>query len=91
MIGRKHSKSVITRLEALESKKLGSLIFEVAMEGGETKRVTFKEFMSMREEPHTEENICYDGFPNWRIVEGANMKEVDELINYMCLGGDKIG
>lgn len=90
MIGRKYSKSLISRLEALEAQRPGSLIFEVKLKDGQAKRVTFKELLSMREEPHTEGNIYYDGFPDWRIVEGANMKEIDELLNYMCLGDEKV-
>ena len=91
MIGRKYSKSVISRLEALEAKKPGSLIFEVVKDG-ETKRVTFCELMDMREPPHMgEDGIYYDGFPaEWRIVSGANMEELDEFLNDMIGGVDRI-
>lgn len=90
MIGRKYSKSVISRLEALEAKKPGSLIFEVVKDG-ETKRVTFRELMEMRQPPLIgNDGIYYDGFPEgWRIVEGANMDELDEFINVMVGGVDK--
>lgn len=91
MIGRKYSKSVISRLEALEAKKPGSLIFEVVKDG-ETKRVTFCELMDMRELPYMgEDGIYYDGFPaEWRIVSGVNMEELDEFLNDMIGGVDRI-
>ena len=91
MIGRKYSKSVIKRLEELEAKKPGSLIFEVVKDG-QAKRVTFSELMEMREPPYMgDDGIYYDGFPaEWRIVSGANMEELDKFLNDMIGGVDKI-
>ena len=37
----------------------------------------------MREEPREENGICYTGFPEWRIVEGKNLKELDMLLSVM--------
>ncbi len=77
------TRSILTRLEALEAKSPGSLVFEISVEGGGTKRVNFQELMQMREEPHKENGICYTGFPEWRIVEGKNLKELDMLLSVM--------
>ena len=85
MIGRLHSKSLIKRLEELESRKPSSLIFEIETEDGKSQRVPFSELMSMREPPHTEDNIHYHGLPEFRIVEGGNLKELDELLS--CFPG----
>ena len=80
---RKCTRSILARLEALEEKSPGSLIFEVPSENGRTKRVNLQELMKMREEPHKENGICYTGFPEWRIVEGKNLKELDMLLSVM--------
>lgn len=80
---RKCTRSILARLEALEAKSPGSLVFEISSEDGGTKRVNFQEFMKMQEEPHEENGICYTGFPEWRIVEGKNLKELDMLLSVM--------
>ncbi len=80
---RKCTRSILARLEALEEKSPGSLIFEVPSENGRTKRVNLQELMKMREEPHKENGICYTGFPEWRIVGGNNLKELDTLLSMM--------
>ena len=85
MIGRLYSKSLIKRLEELEARKPSSLIFEIETEDGRSRRVSFSELMSMREPPHTESNIHYYGLPEFRIVEGGNLKELDELLS--CFPG----
>ena len=85
MIGRLHSKSLIKRLEELEARKLSSLVFEIETENGESRYVSFSELMSMREPPHTEDNIHYYGLPEFRIVKGGNLKELDELLS--CFPG----
>lgn len=87
MIGRKYSKSLISRLEALEAKAPGVLIFEVTLNNGSTKRVNFSELMSMKEKPYWKDGIYYTGLPEWRIVEGNNLKELDELLYMMFEGG----
>lgn len=81
MIGRKYSKSIISRLEALEARNPGSLIFEVMVDG-QSKRVMFPELMTMREPQYMgEDGVYYDGFPEWQIVSGANMKELDGFLD----------
>ncbi len=80
---RKCRRSILARLETLEAKSPGSLVFEVPSEVGGTKRVNFQELMRMKEEPHKENGICYTGFPEWRIVEGKNLKELDMLLSVM--------
>ena len=85
MLGRLNSKSLIKRLEELEARKPSSLIFEIELDGGESRCVSFSELMSMRESPHTEDNIHYYGLPEFRIVEGGNLKELDELLS--CFPG----
>ena len=80
---RKCRRSILARLETLEAKSPGSLVFEVPSEVGGTKRVNFQELMKMREEPHKENGICYTGFPEWRIVGGNNLKELDTLLSMM--------
>lgn len=80
---RKCTRSILARLEALEAKSPGSLVFEISSEDGGTKRVSFQELMKMREEPREENGICYTGFPEWRIVEGKNLKELDMLLSVM--------
>lgn len=85
---RKYRQSILSRLEALEAKSPGSLIFEVPSENGGTKRVNFQELMQMREEPYEENGICYTGFPEWRIVEGKNLKELDMLLS--ALPGNEV-
>lgn len=87
MIGRKNSKSLITRLEALEAKKPGAILFEVTLDDGSRKMVNFSEFMEMREEPCHKDGIYSTGFPEWRIVQGNNLKELDELL-YLMFGKD---
>ena len=87
MIGRKYSKSLISRLEALEAKAPGTLIFEVVLNDGNTKRIDFSELMAMKEEPCQKDGIYYTGFPEWRIVEGNNLNELDELFYAMFEGG----
>lgn len=85
---RKCTRSVLSRLENLEKKSPGSLIFEVPSENGGTKRVNFQEFMQMQEEPCKENGICYTGFPEWRSVEGKNLKELDMLLS--ALPGNEV-
>lgn len=80
---RKYRKSVLARLEALEAKRPGSLIFEVTSEDGNTRRVNFQELMEMQKEPVSENGICYTGLPEWRIVEGNNLTELDALLAVM--------
>ena len=88
MIGRLHSKSLIKRLEELEARKPSSLIFEIETESRESRYVSFSELMSMREPPHTVDNIHYHGLPEFRIVEGGNLKELDELLScFPSMGG----
>ena len=85
MIGRLYSKSLIKRLEELEARKPSSLIFEVETEDGRSRRVSFAELMSMREPSYTEDNIYYHGLPEFRITEGGNLKELNELLS--CFPG----
>lgn len=80
---RKHRQSVLTRLENLENKSPGSLVLEVSSEDGGTRRVNFQQLMEMRKEPYAENGICYTGFPEWRIVEGNSLKELDMLLSVM--------
>lgn len=80
---RKYTRSILARLEALEMKSPGSLIFEVSTEDGGARRVNFQELMEMQEEPYKENGICYTGLPEWRIVEGNNLKELDALLSVM--------
>lgn len=80
---RKCTRSILARLEALEAKSPGSLVFEIPAEDGGTKRVNFQQFMQMQEEPHKEKGIYYTGFPDWRIVEGNNLEELDMLLNLL--------
>lgn len=78
---RKYRQSILARLEALEQKSPGSLVFEVSLEDGGTKRVNLRQLMEMREEPHAENGICYTGFPEWRIVGGNSLTELDMLLS----------
>lgn len=71
----------------MEAKKPGALIFEVTLDDGSSKRVNFSELMALREAPCFEDDIHYTGFPEWRIVEGNNLKELDELLCTVW-GGD---
>ena len=80
---RKCTRSVLTRLEALEAKSPGALVFEVSSEDGGTRRVNLQQLMQMQEEPYEENGICYTGLPEWRIVGGNNLKELDMLLNVM--------
>lgn len=80
---RKCTRSILARLEVLEAKSPGSLVFEVSAEGGGTKLVSLQELMQMREEPCKENGICYTGFSEWRIVGGKNLKELDMLLSVM--------
>lgn len=88
MIGRKYSISLISRLEALESKKPGMLIFEVTLNDGSSKRVNFSELMAMKEDPCFKDGVYYTGLPEWRIVKGNDLKELDGLLCAM-FGEDK--
>lgn len=81
MIGRKYSKSLITRLENLEAKKPGNLLFEVTLDDGSTKRVNFNELVAMRRKPFFDGKFYSTCLPEWRIVEGSNLKELDELLD----------
>lgn len=81
MIGRLHSKSLIKRLEELEARQPSSLTFEIETEDGGSRCVSFSELMNMREPPHTEGSIYYHGLPEFRIVEGGSLKELDELLS----------
>lgn len=87
MIGRKNSKSLITRLEALEAKKPGAILFEVTLDDGSRKKVNFSEFVEMRKKPCHKDGIYSTGFPEWRIAQGSNLKELDELL-YLMFGKD---
>lgn len=78
---RKYRQSILARLEALEQKSPGSLVFEVSSEDGGTKRVNLRQLMEMREEPHAENGICYTGLPEWRIVGGNSLEELDMLLS----------
>lgn len=80
---RKCTQSILARLEALEAKSPGSLVFEVSSEDGGTRRVNLQQLMQMQEEPYEENGICYTGLPKWRIVGGSNLKELDMLLNVM--------
>ena len=80
MIGRKHSRSLISRLEALESKKPGALIFEVTLDDGSSKRVNFSELMAMKEGSCFEDGVYNTGFPEWRIVEGNDLRNCQKII-----------
>lgn len=88
MIGRKYSKSLISRLEALEAKKPGALIFDITLDDGSHTRVNYTGLMAMREAPYSEGDICYTGFPDWQIVGGNNLNELDGLLSAM-FGEDK--
>ena len=79
MFGRKSTHSILSRLEALEAQKPGSLVFAVTVDA-QTRRVNFDELMAMREPPKMENGIYYTGFPDWRIIEGGNMQELDALL-----------
>lgn len=90
MLGRKRSKSLIKRLEDLEARSPGQLIFEIEVDGQE-RHVNFKELMDMKKPSYTDRDGTYcTGFPEWRIVNGANLNELDELINNMSLGVDNV-
>lgn len=78
-------KSIISRLEALEAKRPGALIFEVMLDDGSGKRVNFAELMAMKEEPCFEEGVYCTGFPEWRIVKGNNLSQLDSLLD--SIGG----
>lgn len=78
-------KSIISRLEALEAKRPGTLIFEVTLDDGSSKRVNFSELMAMKEDPRFEDGVYYTGFPEWRIVEGNNLSQLDLLLG--SIGG----
>lgn len=79
MIGKKYSKSLISRLEALEKRNPGNLVFAIQTEDGE-KRVSFSELMAMKEEPGMENGVYCTGLPEFRIVGGGNLKQLDRLI-----------
>ena len=74
-------KSILARLEALEAKAPGTLILEITLDDGSTKEVNFSEFMAMRKEPCYEDGIYYPGVPQFRIVKGANLNELDKVID----------
>lgn len=61
---RKCTRSILARLEALEAKSPGSLVFEVPSEDGGTKRVSFQELMKMREEPVRKTGSVIQAFRN---------------------------
>ncbi len=89
MIGRKYSKSLISRLEALEAKNPGALVFEITLDDKSSKRVNFPELMAMREAPRSRDGLYYTGFPEWRIVGGNNLEELDKLL-YVMFGEDAV-
>lgn len=74
-------KSILARLEALETRRPGTLILEVTLDDGSIKEVNFSEFMAMRKEPCYEDGIYYPGVPQFRIVKGANLNELDKVID----------
>lgn len=74
-------KSILARLEALEAKAPGTLILEVTLDDGSVKEVNFSEFMDMRKEPYCREGIYHSGLPQFRIVKGANLNELDKVID----------
>lgn len=80
---RKCTRSVLAKLEALEAKSPEALVFEVSSEDGGTRRVNLQQLMQMQEEPCEENGICYTGLPEWRIVGGNNLRELDMLLNVM--------
>ncbi len=73
-------KSILARLEALEAKAPGTLILEITLDDGSAKEVNFSEFMAMKKEPCFKDGIYYPGVPEFRIVGGNNLNELDELI-----------
>lgn len=73
-------KSILARLEALEAKAPGTLILEIILGDGSTKEVNFSEFMAMRKEPYYEDGIYYPGVPQFRIVSGNNLNELDKVL-----------
>lgn len=73
-------KSILARLEALEAKAPGTLILEITLDDGSTKEINFSEFMAMKKEPCWKDGIYYPGVPEFRIVGGNNLSELDELI-----------
>lgn len=73
-------KSILARLEALEAKAPGTLILEIILDDGSTKEVNFSEFMAMRKEPYYEDGIYYPGVPQFRIVRGNNLNELDKVL-----------
>ncbi len=78
-------KSIISRLKALEAKRPGALIFEVTLDDGSSKRVNFSELMAMKEEPCFKDGVYYTGFPEWRIVKGNDLSQLDSLLD--SIGG----
>ena len=74
-------KSILARLEALEVKAPGTLILEVTLDDGSVKEVNFSEFMAMKKEPCCKDSIYYPGVPQFRIVKGANLNELDKVID----------
>jgi len=73
-------KSVMARLEALEKKRPSSPIFEITMDDGSVKEVDFASLMALKKEPYWENGIYYPGVPEFRIIRGGNLKEVDEIL-----------
>lgn len=73
-------KSILARLEALEAKRPGTLILEVTLDDGSTKEVDFSEFMAMRKEPYCKDGIYDPGVPQFRIVRGNNLNELDKVL-----------
>ena len=74
-------KSILARLEALEAKAPGTLILEITLDNGSVKEINFSEFMAMRKEPYYEDGIYYPGVPRFRIVKGANLNELDKVLD----------
>ena len=77
-------KEILKRLEELENKIGGNdLIFKIEDENGKSKKLTFREFMEMQEEPHYSDDgkIYHTGFPSFRVCGGNNSKEIFELLN----------
>ena len=79
---KKYTFNLIT-LKGTGNQKTKSLIFEIILGNGSRKRVNFSEFMVMRKEPCHKDGIYCTGFPEWRIIEGNNLKELDELLYTM--------
>ena len=73
-------KSILARLEALEAKAPGTLILEITLDDGRTKEVDFSEFMAMKKEPCYKDGIYYPGVPQFRIVGGNNLNELDKVL-----------